>query len=226
MSVPARPPSASPQAKRLTRPSWSDSRVVVGVLLVLASVVLGARIVASARATTPVYRAVAHLVPGQAVTSAELAPTQVNLGEVGEHYLSAERTIPASAVALREVRSGELVEKDAIAEQRASRVRPVMLPVEYESASVLVSGSVVDVWVNRRLGTTPERYGSPTLVLSAAAVSRAPQVGTGQLSGTRSTSGVQVMVPADAVADLIAAVDQGARVTLIPMAGSVQRGAG
>ena len=44
---------ATPTASRLTRPSLRDSRLIVGVLLVLASTVLGAVLFARAGQTVP-----------------------------------------------------------------------------------------------------------------------------------------------------------------------------
>lgn len=41
---------SSPAARRIGRPRWRDTRLLAGVLLVLLSVVLGARVVAIGRA--------------------------------------------------------------------------------------------------------------------------------------------------------------------------------
>ena len=45
----------TPTATRLRRPSWRDSRLLVGVLLVLVSTVLGSVVVARADDRVPVY---------------------------------------------------------------------------------------------------------------------------------------------------------------------------
>ena len=56
-----------PAAKRLRRPSWRDSRLLVGVLLVLLAATLGARAVAAADDRVPVWVAAGDLVAGDAV---------------------------------------------------------------------------------------------------------------------------------------------------------------
>ena len=45
-----------PAPRRVRPPRWLDLRLVLGVLLVLASVLLGARIVSAADVTVPVWR--------------------------------------------------------------------------------------------------------------------------------------------------------------------------
>ncbi len=50
----------TPVASRLRAPSWRDSRLLVGVLLVVLSVVLGAVVVARADDRVPVYAAARH----------------------------------------------------------------------------------------------------------------------------------------------------------------------
>ena len=49
------------QANRLRRPTWKDSRLLVGLLLVLLSTALGGFVVSRAEDTVPVYAAKADL---------------------------------------------------------------------------------------------------------------------------------------------------------------------
>ena len=53
-----------PSAKRLQRPSWRDARLLVGVVLVLLGAAVGARIIASADDTVPMYAASTVIRPG------------------------------------------------------------------------------------------------------------------------------------------------------------------
>src|SRR3954452_20167145 len=55
----------APVAARLRRPGWRDPRLLVGVVMVAASVALGSWAVQSAQTTVPVYVARDALVPGQ-----------------------------------------------------------------------------------------------------------------------------------------------------------------
>ena len=98
-----------PTAARLQRPSWRDVRLVVGVVLVLLAVTLGAVVVAAADDTTPVYAATAGLVPGQAVTQQDVRRVDVQLGADRAAYVAADHDIGPDTFALREVRAGELL---------------------------------------------------------------------------------------------------------------------
>ena len=80
-----------PTAARLQRPSWRDVRLVVGVVLVLLAVTLGAVVVAAADDTTPVYAVTAGQVPGQVVTQQDVRRVDVRLGADLGAYVAAAR---------------------------------------------------------------------------------------------------------------------------------------
>ena len=211
-----------PVAARLQKPSWRDPRLLVGVLLVLLSVLLGAKVVAAADDRVPMYAAAVTLVPGQMVTQQDVRRVDVQLGG-GDLYLGAGQEIAADTFALREIRPGELLPRTALGARSEVDVKPVTVSVDTAAAGTLTTGSVVDVWVNPRLqSSTSERYGKPSRSLQAASVARVPELPTG-LAGSTGTLGVQILVPDDQVQDLIAAIDQGAKVTLVPVPGSPRR---
>lgn len=213
-----------PTAARLQRPSWRDARLVVGVVLVLLAMTLGAVVVSAADDTTPVYAAAGGLVPGQPVRQSDVRRVDVRLGSDGAPYVAADHEIGTDTFALREVRSGELLPASALGTRANVSVKPVTVPVDGPSARTLVAGSIVDVWVNERdAGSTTARYGTPHRRLEAATVARVPEVSTG-LGSVNGTTGVQVMVPDADVQDLLAAIDQGARLTLVPVPGSPRQG--
>ncbi|MCA0437023.1 MAG: SAF domain-containing protein [Austwickia sp.] len=210
-------------ARRLRRPSWRDGRLLVGVLILMASVALGARIVAAADRTVPVYAAASALVPGERLTPDRLTRVDVALGAASSTYLAAGAALPEGAVVVREVRPGELVPVAALARAEDAARTPVMVSVSADSARVLVTGSVVDVWVNdKQAGSGSPVYGTPRRLIQSAPVGRVPGADEGRLTGL-GTAGVQVQVPNGDVERLIAAMDQGAKITLVPVAGSAQR---
>lgn len=215
--------SHSDQARRLRRPSWRDGRLLVGVLLVLASVALGARIIAAADDRVPMYAAAGPLVPGDRLTQERLTRVDVALGAAATTYLLATAPLPQDAVVTREVRAGELVPAAALGRAEDAARTPVMVSVGTDSARVLLTGSVVDVWVNdRAAGSGQATYGTPRRLIRSAPVGRVPSADEGRLTAT-GTAGVQIHVPNDEVERLIAAVDQGAKITLVPAPGSTQR---
>lgn len=217
--------TAQPRAQRLRRPSWRDGRLLVGVLLMLASVALGARVISSADHTVPVYAAASALVPGERLTPDRLTRVDVSLGAASGPYLEAAKPLPEGAVVVREVRAGELLPSAALASSEAAARTPVMVPVSSDSARVLTAGSVVDVWVNDKVAANSgglTTYGTPRRMVESAPVGRVPEADATRMSGV-GTTGVQVLVPNSGVERLIAAMDQGAKITLVPAAGSAQR---
>ena len=216
-----------PTAARLQRPRWRDVRLVVGVALVLASVVLGSWVVARADDRVPMYAARAALVPGQRLTQDDLVRVDVQLGAQGQRYLSAGSALAPDRFVVREVREGELVPRAAVGGQDDVGVQALTLMVDSGVATVLRVGSRVDVYVNApssgaAAGST--RFAGPELALEGVSVSGVPQ-GSGGLGGSAAgEQPVQVMAPTERIKGVIGEVDRGARVTLVPVAGSSLQG--
>lgn len=214
---------ARPHAKRLQRPSWRDARLLAGVVLVLLATALGAKVVASADDTEPMYAASRPLKPGDQLTMDNLARVDVNLGERSAKYVSARQALSHDSYALREVREGELVPASAVGGQGEVGVQPVTVQVEASSAAGLAVGSVVDVWLSPRdPATTQERYLDAVLALERVAVSAVPSQ-QGRFGTAAATAPVQLRVPRSQVPTVIGGVDRKARFTLVPVPGSLTR---
>ena len=140
--LPSRP------ANRLRKPSWRDTRLLAGVLVVLLCTVAGSLVVAHADDRVPMYAASVALVPGQALDAGSLTRVDVQLGADTAGYLSAAEALPADDFVLREVRPGELVPRSALGSKDQVSVQPVTINVDATSALTLVRGSVVDIYVN------------------------------------------------------------------------------
>lgn len=213
--APAAQDAARP-ARRLERPGWKDLRLVVGLLLVLLSVAGGVRLVAALDDTTPVYSAARDLLPGQPVRDGDLVPVQVRLGEAAAGYVDGAAPVPPGTHLLRSVSAGELVPAAALGSARQALDKTVSVPVDTVAARALVQGAVVDVWASRRdPDAVGEAYLDPQLLLGGAVLDRVPAESAGLGAGLGRTA-VQVVVPADRVGEIIAAVDQDARLTLVP----------
>jgi len=210
-----------PTAARLGAPSWRDTRLVVGVVLVLLSMAIGAKVVAAAGDTVPMYAASASLVPGQPVTQKDVKRVDVQLGADRSSYVAADHDIAPGTFALREVRPGELVPSSALGQRAEVNLKPVSVPADSGGAAQLDAGSIVDVWVNAKdRASATAKYGKPVKALKAAQVVRRPDSGGGGLGAASGTTAVQIMVPEARVEALIAAIDQGAKITLVPVPGS------
>lgn len=212
----------APTAARLRRPGWRDTRLMVGVALLLLATALGAYGLRAADSRVAMYAAREPLVPGEKLTGDRLMRVEVQLSEVASGYLSVSEGLPSDGYVLREVRAGELLPKTSVGTGSQVGVSPLAITVEQASAGALVIGSLVDVYAN----TPQERDGrdgwsGPARVLERVAVARlSGGSGFGASSGR---SAVQVLVPSRDVAEVISLVDSGAKFTLVPVPGSALR---
>lgn len=211
------------RASRLQPPSWRDSRVIIGVLIVLAATALGSYLVARADERVPMYAAASTLSPGQTLAQNSVMRVDVRLGDDVAGYLPATEPLPTDRVVLRELRPGELVPLSAIGHVEDAALSQVTLAVDPTVAAPLVGGTVVDVFVNHRVPDGQrDEYAGPEILLERVSVAAVDTTGRGLGSSGRGTA-VRIMVPTDKVADLIAAIDLEAKVTLVPVPGAVVR---
>ena len=108
------PAPAGPTPRRVRPPSWLDLRLVLGVLLVLGSVLVGARVVTAADATVPVWSAAGDLAAGTVLEADDLVAVDVRLDDVAGAYL-ATSTRPEGRVLARPVRARELLPRSVLA---------------------------------------------------------------------------------------------------------------
>ncbi|MCE1178888.1 MAG: hypothetical protein LWW86_07625 [Micrococcales bacterium] len=214
----------TPQAKRLRKPSWRDARLLSGLLLVLLSTAAGSWAIAHADDRVPMYAASGPLLPGQALSPERLTRVDVRLDDAVAGYLPASSGPPRDAVVLREVREGELVPRSALGTREQLDSQPLTLQADATSASTLKEGSVVDVYVNLpKAGTTSREFEGPQKAVESASVLRLGE-DRGALGSSSATRPIVLMVPSTQVGDLIGAVDNGARVTLVAVPGAVTKG--
>lgn len=198
----------APQAARLSMPRWLDARVVLGVLLVLLSVVAGARVFAAADNMTAVYVAAHELAPGEHISADDLTTAHVRLrGEAGR-YIAVAAAPPVGYVVTRYVAAGELVPVGALGSaSAAARSRDVTVPVQPGHLSEsLQRGDVVDVYLTPK-AAAGDAVPDPVLVLAGVPV-ESREGGTRTFSGNAALA-VVLSVPADKVAAVVHAVESG-----------------
>lgn len=211
----------APAARRLRAPSWRDRRLVVGLVLVLSSVALGAAVVGRADDTAPVFVADHSLVPGQPLRADDLRVVRVQLGGQQGRYLGAASAPAPGSVVIRSVQAGELVPSSAVGRPDAVTSRPVAVPVPAGAAQGLRPGSLVDVWVSAK-GTVAGSFAPPRALVRGAEV-----VSVGSGGGVLSTASevtVRLLLADGLVPQVLSAVDNGARVDVVPIPGSVPGG--
>lgn len=208
--------------RRVRPPRWLDLRLVLGVLLVLGSVLLGARVVAAADATVPVWSAAGDLAAGTQLAAEDLVAVDVRLDDVAGAYL-ATSTQPEGRTLARAVRSGELLPRTAL-EEPAELVQ-LALPVQAGYVPPgLDRGQVVDVYAvaDPAAGATATGDGSVALVVAAAPVQAISGRTEGVLSTATTTVQVVVSVPVEDAPVVLAAI--GGRPLVVVVHGSVDNG--
>lgn len=206
------PPGPAP--RRVRPPRWLDLRVVLGVLLVLGSVLIGARVVTAADATVPVWAAAGDLAAGTVLTANDLLAVQVRLDDAAAAYLSTT-TNPAGQVLGRAVRGGELIPRSAL--DPASELVRLALPVQAGYVPPgLRRGQLIDIYaVADPSAGAGQVSGEVSLVLSGAPVQAVSGRGEGVLSTANTTIQIVIAVRGDDVPDVLAAIAGRALVVVV-----------
>ena len=205
-------------ATRLRRPSYRDPRLIVGLLLVAASVVTGARVVSALDETTPHYVAAHPLAPGDRLTATDLRVVDVNLGPGDPVYLSTGVAAEGLLVTQR-VGANGLVPLDAVAQDGDVGQQPVTLPVSSAAMAGVVEGDLVDVWVSLPDSEKSASYAKPQLQVRAAQVKRVNEP-TSALAVSGTDRSLTVLVPEPRIADLIDAIANNAKISLVAARGA------
>jgi len=203
-------PGGSPPASRLRRPGWRDPRLLVGLVLVAASTLAGARLLAASDDAVTVWATAGTVRAGDEAATVELVPSRVRLedGATESSYLSAD-TRP-SGVFTRDLDAGELVPSAAVSNAESDLV-DIALAVQAGDAPVdLTDGELVDVW------SVPDLAAGRSAG-DAERVLRAVPVGTVRSGAALGSTGRQVVVSVDGGVDLGPVLETlaGGRVVLV-----------
>lgn len=202
--------ATSPPAKRLERPRWLDPRLLVGVLLVLASVAVGARVVAAAERGELVWSAARDLPAGTTLRADDLKVASVRLAGAAGRYVDAGAPPPTGYVLVRDLTAGELVPAAAVAVAgESSQRRLVSVPVTaHHFPSGLSRGHRVDVYLSASGDAGAAAVEAPDLVLADAAVAEVAS-GSNGFGPSTGTVGVVLEVDASDASAVVAAVAAG-----------------
>jgi hypothetical protein len=206
VSRPQTEPAPAPAARRVRAPRWLDLRLVLGVLLVLGSVLLGARVVGAADATVPVWSVTGDLAAGTVLSADDLLAVDVRLDSAASGYLSTT-VDPAGRTLARAVGAGELLPGAALEE--TTDLVQVALPAQAGWVPPgLRRGQLVDVYAvaDPAAGAAGVADGSVGLVVAGAPVQSVTGRSEGVLSTPTTTVQVVVSVPSGSAPDLLASV--------------------
>lgn len=142
MSVP------SPVPRRIKAPSWLDLRLVIGVVLVLGSVVLGAKIVSGANHTYRMLATTRDLAAGTLLSRDDVKAVRVQLPDRGHGiYLSDDADVLGKQLN-RSLASGELLPAASLGTPAA--LTTVTVPFTADNAPTLSPGQRVEIWLSTK----------------------------------------------------------------------------
>ncbi|WP_205474499.1 hypothetical protein [Nocardioides sp. SYSU D00038] len=197
-SPPTNGPASAPPALRTARPGWRDPRLWLGVAIVAASVVGGARLLAAADDTVQVWSLAGDVAAGHELTESDLVAERVHFADAGavDSYFTVDDELPADLEVDRPLDAGELLPRGAVGSAGGSGLVHVPLSVEPELVPGSVRpGAVVDVYVVAAPSAQRRPGGDAGPALAGVAVLEAPPADAGFGAGGRRQ--LVVAVPED-----------------------------
>jgi hypothetical protein len=197
----------APPAARLKQPTWLDGRLIVGVVLVLASVIVGAKVVASSGHFDEIWAASHDLAPGATLTKDDLVAVKVRFHDHGGGYYSASGKSLVGRTTIAPLSAGELIPISAVPAQPPTQTRLVTVPVAKLHMPHVsdLQGKQVDLYVtvDSAVGRPQQ---APQLVLANVTV--ADVIAQSSLADS-GNSGVVLQVPLQFVQAVVGAVESG-----------------
>lgn len=206
---------AAPSPRRMSRPKWLNTRVVLGVLVVVGAVVLGSRVVGAQRQLSTVWATTTDLQAGTVLTGDDLAEIEVNLDDTAGRYFGSSAAIVGKQLT-RALGAGEIVPVASVGDPAADTRLLALTVAGDEMLPGLTRGSVIDVYLVQGSGAdlTTKPAAADLTVQEVTAPS------SGGLSGAGS-SGYQVVVrlPTKRAQELVTQLSTGTLKILLHPAG-------
>lgn len=209
---------AEPRASRIQAPGWRNPRLLVGLLLVFASIAVGARIMVAADRTIPVFAASHSLPTGTALAESDLTVVRLRLTGTDAAYLDARKPVPVGRVLTRPVAAGELMPESALVTALQLRLRPVSISLGGPPPSGLAPGGLVDIWASEKAAGSDGAYLDAQRIASSVEVSA---VGVPSRSMSASSAAtVQVLLQAETLTAVLNALANDAQIAVLPIPGA------
>jgi hypothetical protein len=190
---------------------WGDIRFLIGIALVILSMVGVWLVVSTARDTTPVLQANRTIVQGAPLTSDDFRVVEVSLGAAADEYL-APQNLTAGLIASRTVGSGELLPSIATADAQSGRTTNIVIESSVALPAHLGVGTPVELWYSPVIADSGE-LDSPRILAADAVVASVPE-NDGMLA--QRSAAVEVIVDRADIAEILAAVTDGAALSVVP----------
>lgn len=185
-----------PSATRRAGPGWRDPRLWIGVAIVAASVVLGARLFAQADDTVAVWASVERHGAGDRLEADDLTAVRVRFADAGTlgGYLAVDDELPADLQLTRGVEPGELLPRASVGTAAETGLVQVPLAVEPEQVpGSVTAGALVDVYLVAPAGAEGPQQ-APSVDAGAPALTEVTVLEAPRPSESFGTSGRRQLV--------------------------------
>jgi hypothetical protein len=135
----------SPTPRRVTAPSWLDLRLVLGVVLVLTSVLIGAKVVSGANHTYRLLAVTRNLAAGTLLSRDDVTMVRVQVPDHGRGIYLADSGDVAGKQLNRPLARGELLPAAALG--RPPSLTTLTVPLNGDAAPALGRGQRVEIWL-------------------------------------------------------------------------------
>ena len=185
--------------------------MLVGMLLVLASVAGVISLVGSADRTTEVYAARDSIAVGEKLTPDNVVRAKVRLGETEEQYVTVESGLPEGLVAVQRIGKNQLVPRESLGKVDALDRKPVAVTIGESLPPQAVAGTRVDVWV--AMPDARNGFSEPKLLLPGAEIAQVTSEST-TLGSSRNTV-LMVLVADSQMPALLGAQANQAKISVV-----------
>ncbi len=210
---------AAPTPRRFARPKWLNLRVVGGVLLVLAAVVIGARVIGASSQTASVWAADRNLAVGTVLAPGDLTVAEVNLGGNREHYLTPDSASLVGRTVISPLAAGELLAESAVQETGSGRVVAIGVTPDNMPPGV-DHGSTVDLYLTTGGAAGAQDKATTELIGRDLTVQSVLAPATGGLSGATSNRyQLSVLLPAETADKLVRILPTGDPIVVLVSGG-------
>lgn len=191
---------------------YRDPRLLIGLLLVTASVGAVVGIVTLADEGEEVLVAPRLLLEGERISLADLEPRRVVLGVEGHGYATPADIPEAGVVIARTVGPGELVPLSAIGDERGPRSTTVVVTLSTALGATVRPGDRLDLWAAP--AEEAGRFGAPAVIASGTQLVRS--VTAEGIVSSGEAGRVELLVPRRDVARILFAMANGDALSAIP----------
>ncbi|MGM1030309.1 MAG: SAF domain-containing protein [Actinomycetota bacterium] len=193
------------------RRTWMDPRLVIGVVLVLASLAGVWLVVQQSSRTEAAWSATRTLLPGETIAAGDVQPVALRMPQSHERYLAGSAD-PIGLVVAGTVGEGEVLPLRAVGDASSADRAAVVIDLDSALPRAVRAGAIVDVWT---AAPTDGGFAAPAVLVHDAVVA-----GVVEDEGILATSAVQLelLVPRDQIALLLEAVSNEHALSVVPLA--------